>query len=91
MLRRLLALLSWAQPTSDLSSRREPYFGPSNVIDLARERRRRTPITLIGFMSLTEQETRASKEAESRPCPTYLVQLVGPAGAQRRLRLVPPV
>jgi hypothetical protein len=40
----LLALLGLVRPPLELSSRREPYFGPSNVIDLERERMRRMPI-----------------------------------------------
>ena len=34
----------------DLSWRREPYFGPPKVIDLERERLRRTPVMFVGYV-----------------------------------------
>jgi len=49
--RRLLVLLGLEQPTIDLSWRREPYFGPSPVVDLDRERMRRKPVMFVGYMS----------------------------------------
>jgi len=53
MLRRLLTWLGFVfvQPIVDLSWRREPFFGPSPVIDLDKERLRRHPVVFVGYMS----------------------------------------
>jgi hypothetical protein len=69
--RRLLVRLGLARPPLELSARREPYFGPSNVIDLQRERRRRMPpIMFVGFVSeqdVLDAARRRGAESKVKP------------------------
>jgi hypothetical protein len=48
MWRRLLMRL-FPQEAVDISWRREPFFGPSNLVNLDKERLQRNPVIFVGY------------------------------------------